>query len=67
MKKLIKKPAFLIQMLDTQNLTWQGTVTFLENNQKLPFRSVLELVKLMDSAIESSASDEDLDDAGEAV
>ena len=41
-------------MLDYQNTTWQGTVTFLDTNQKIPFRSVLELIKLMDSAIGSS-------------
>ena|GEM_PF-1907324 len=51
MKKPMKKPTFLVQMLDTQNLTWQGTITFLETNQKLAFRSVLELIKLMDSAV----------------
>ncbi|MDR0469228.1 MAG: hypothetical protein LBH09_04575 [Peptococcaceae bacterium] len=61
MKKLLKKPAFLIQMLDNQNMTWQGTITYLENNQKVPFRSVLELIKLMDSAMDDAAVDEDGD------
>ena len=51
MEKNSRKPAFLIQMLDYQNTTWQGTVTYLDTNQKIPFRSVLELIKLMDSAI----------------
>ena len=54
MKLVNKKPTFLIQMLDNQNMTWQGNITFLDSNQKVPFRSVLELLKLMDSAISQS-------------
>jgi len=62
MKKMVKKPSFLIQMLDNQNMTWQGAITFLDTNQKLPFRSLLELLKLMDSAISPTAQDQDTDD-----
>ena len=58
MRKINKKPAFLIQMLDNQNMTWQGTITFLEDNQKVPFRSVIELLKLMDSAIGVMGTDD---------
>ena len=61
MKKMSKKPTFLIQMLDNQNMTWQGTITFLETNQKLPFRSLLELLKLMDSAISPLEFSQDMD------
>ena len=39
----------LITILNRQNATWQGTVTFIETNQTNPFRSVLELIKLIDS------------------
>ena len=59
MRKKSKKPTFLIQMLDNQNMTWQGTITFLDDNQKQPFRSVLELIKLMDSAISQADFSED--------
>ena len=62
LKKLNKKPAFLIQMLDDQNMTWQGTITFLEDNQKMPFRSVLEMLKLMDSAISAMDISDETDD-----
>jgi len=48
-------------MLDNQNLTWQGTITFIDTNQKLPFRSVLELIKLMDSAITAAGFGDDLE------
>ncbi|MCL2166186.1 MAG: hypothetical protein FWH49_02710 [Clostridiales bacterium] len=60
MKKMLKKPTFLIQMLDNQNMTWQGTITYLETNQKLPFRSLLELLKLMDSAISPADYDQNM-------
>lgn len=59
MKKNSKKPAFLIQMLDYQNMTWQGTVTFLDTNQKVPFRSLLELLRLMDSVISEDEREND--------
>ena len=64
MKKINKKPAFLIQMLDNQNMTWQGTITSLEDNQKKPFRSVLEMLKLMDSVmgdVDGNDDGEDMD------
>ena len=66
MKKKSQKPSFLIQILDNQNMTWQGTITNLEDNAKMPFRSMLELVKLMDSAISVHIVSED-DEAAKNV
>ncbi len=43
------RESMLITILNRQNATWQGTVTFIETNQTKPFRSVLELIKLIDS------------------
>ena len=34
-----------------QNATWQGTVVWTEKEETKRFRSALELLKLMDSAI----------------
>lgn len=45
--------SFLIQVLSQQNSTWQGTVTWTSTQETQPFRSVLELIKLIDSALES--------------
>ena len=59
MKKSAKKPTFIIQMLDNQNMTWQGTITLLDTNQKMPFRSLLELLKLMDSAMTQFDSEQE--------
>ena len=44
-----------IRILFRQNASWQGTVSWLEGGQEEGFRSVLELVKLMDSALPSDA------------
>ena len=34
-----------------ENATWQGEVTWAEENRKKQFRSALELIKLIDSAL----------------
>lgn len=43
---------FVVHIMHRQNATWQGTVVWAEKNQKASFRSALELMKLMDSAVE---------------
>ncbi len=40
----------MVQILDTQHATWQGTVTWIDTGRKEPFRSALELLRLIDSA-----------------
>ncbi|MDL2237945.1 hypothetical protein LJC56_08985 [Christensenellaceae bacterium OttesenSCG-928-K19] len=47
-----QKATFLVQIVSQQHATWQGTVKWLEENKEIPFRSELELLRLMDSAIE---------------
>ncbi len=42
---------FLVKVRYRQNSTWQGEVVWAEKNQKQYFRSALELLKLMDSAL----------------
>ena len=43
---------FVIKVMNTQNATWQGTVTWTDGKRTEPFRSALELIKLIDSALE---------------
>ncbi|MGI6028443.1 MAG: hypothetical protein ACOX81_03410 [Candidatus Heteroscillospira sp.] len=43
--------AFLVRITDTQNATWQGTVTWIDDQEVRPFRSALELLKLIDSTL----------------
>ena len=42
---------FVIRLLFRQHTTWQGTVTWLEGKGEESFRSVLELILLLDSAL----------------
>ena len=44
---------FSVRVLFRQNASWQGTVSWLEGGREENFRSVLELVLLMDSAMHS--------------
>ena len=47
-----KLATFAVRILFRQNASWQGSVTWLENDRSQSFRSVLELVLLMDSALQ---------------
>ena len=42
---------FVIEIKCVQNQTWQGVVTWVQTQQKVSFRSALELIKLLDSAV----------------
>ena len=42
---------FLVQIRNTQNATWQGTVAWTNGRKQETFRSALELMKLIDSAL----------------
>ena len=44
---------FALRILFRQNASWQGSVTWLEGRKEQSFRSVLELILLMDSALSS--------------
>ena len=46
-----KQATFAIKVLFRQNASWQGSVTWVESGQEQPFRSVLELIFLMNSAL----------------
>lgn len=47
------KATFEIQVIFRQHTSWQGVVIWLEKKQEQSFRSVLELVMLLDSALRS--------------
>lgn len=49
-----EKATFLIRVMFRQHASWQGTVTWVEGKGEQHFRSVLELILLMDSALASS-------------
>lgn len=49
-----KMSTFAVQILFRRNASWQGTITWLDKKQTHNFRSVLELIVLMDSALEGT-------------
>lgn len=49
-----KRGTFLLTIYNRQNATWQGTVTWVDRNKKQQFRSALELIKLIESALDEA-------------
>jgi hypothetical protein len=43
---------FVVRILNRQNATWQGVITRVDRKDERPFRSLLELIKLIDSTFE---------------
>ena len=48
-----RRATFLVRLLFRQNASWQGSVTWCEGRIEESFRSVLELLMLMDSALDT--------------
>ena len=46
---------FIVHVKYRQHSTWQGEVVWAEKNEKRTFRSALELLKLIDNALEDEA------------
>lgn len=44
--------SFVVEIKSKENHTWQGSIMWVEGQKKANFRSVLELLKLMDSTFE---------------
>ena len=52
--------SFLIRIQFRQNASWQGTIQWLEEKKTMRFRSVLEMLSLMQEAVEKSGPSEGL-------
>ena len=46
---------FVVHRKCCEHATWQGDVTWAEENRKESFRSALELIRLIDGALDMSA------------
>ena len=53
------KQTFVVEVIDQQHASWQGTVKWVNTGKKENFRSALELIRLLDSALESEKKDND--------
>ena len=47
-----KKGTFIVRVDDSQNGTWHGRVTWADREDQKHFRSTLELLKLLEGALE---------------
>ena len=57
-----KTETFIIKVMDQKNATWQGSVTWVDEQREQYFRSTLELLKLIDGALEKRNDDEENSD-----
>ena len=55
------KGTFLLNVKYRQNSSWQGSVTWVDEQREQYFRSTLELLKLIDGALEKRNDDSDED------
>ena len=54
-----KKGTFVVHVQYLKNSTWQGEIVWAEKNESLKFRSALELLKIMDSALATTEQGEE--------
>ena len=55
-----KQETFIIRVQHRQNNTWQGRITWADKNKTLNFRSIWEMVHLMENALYENASPEEM-------
>ncbi|MGD9559374.1 MAG: hypothetical protein AB7V55_02070 [Oscillospiraceae bacterium] len=48
------KDVFIVHVQFRQNASWQGTIKWAGQNEEVRFRSTLEMLKIMDSALQQS-------------
>ena len=56
---------FIVRVQHRQNSSWQGRITWMEQDKTIQFRSVWEMIKLMESAV-NSVQDEDEEETEQA-
>lgn len=49
-----KEGTFVVHVNKTENDTWQGQVTWADRDEKLNFRSAMELMSIIDAALNSN-------------
>lgn len=46
-----EKNIFIVEIIAHQKNTWQGQIHWVQGNKKIPFRSVMEMLRLMNLVI----------------
>lgn len=49
---------FIVRVQHRQNSSWQGRITWMEQDKTISFRSVWEMVKLIESAVDTVSEEE---------
>ena len=44
---------FIVRVQHRQNSSWQGRITWMEEDKTIQFRSVWEMIKLIESAVDT--------------
>jgi len=55
---------FIVRVQHRQNSSWQGRITWMEKDKTINFRSVWEMVKLIESAVDTVSDSKDGDEPG---
>lgn len=63
LKKHGDRGTFIIRVQHRQHSSWQGVVTWTEQQKTVPFRSALELLKLIDEALDASGGPDNAEQA----
>ena len=50
---------FIIRVQHRQNSTWQGRITWMEEDKTIKFRSVWEMIKLIENAMDTVSISEE--------
>ena len=50
---------FIVRVQHRQNSSWQGRITWMEQDKTIQFRSVWEMIKLIESAVDTVSREED--------
>ena len=50
---------FIVRVQHRQNSSWQGRITWMEEDKTIQFRSVWEMVKLIENAVDTVSMSED--------
>ena len=53
---------FIVRVQHRQNSSWQGRITWMEQDKTISFRSVWEMVKLIENAVNTLCPDDDVEE-----
>ena len=57
-----QRGTFIVEVCCRENASWQGKVTWADKGRSQYFRSALELLKLMDQALDEGEEKKDIDE-----